>query len=1154
MSSPTEVRSILEGFLDDLNEKVDTHRLEELLKGEGTLQGPDVGSKPESWTRKHLIRPLLDASGLEWEPEIHGGGEGYPDFGITNLDILVIGEDKSINKFGQAEEEIQEYLNNRAASRGAEYGIATDGIQWTVYRIELGGDYLDYTPVNPTPINFREELLEIAQNKNYISQSGLEDVDVDEKTETFYEAFNRDSFNTLLTQEAPKRIREKKQAGIEEFYDLYVELLFGEGSGSHDYETTLLNDIKEPSTANETDKRRFAIRLVNRLLFVKFLEDREVLPQDFLTERVSNYENAQEEFDELGGSLYKTQLEPLFFSLFNADDRMSSLQGSWFDDVPYLNGSLFAPEEQERDYDVDDRMLITVVQDLVEGHQLNSENGEGGLDPSVLGNVFEMTINHISAGEAQKDEGAYYTPSDVIRLITEKSVDPKVYQILVDVYASRISGGSNMDEEDARSLVSNYELGEMLREIEQREGYFSDPEAIQEAYDKLGELKVIDPSCGSGHFLTGVLDEIHRVRMSLLRGLKGDNLVDKDVYQSKKDLVLNSIYGVDINPIAIEIAKLRVWLKMVEEGWEEEYGKLPNIDINIVDGNSLVGLPAKSDGQSVLQAFDIDLSGIRDIRDEYRDGDISRRELNNRIDELRPELREQYLDRLNHYIEERLSTESEWGEIVEGLEELYPKVRKITVRRADNEQLSNKNQNKLDDAGFNVESRYEKSAKVTDTDIDNVDDFTQFVSQEGLVFDVERRPVLKDLRELEALKHRESRLALSYEPFHWPLEFPEAVESNGNGYEVQFDIVVGNPPYGNVLEDVEKRFTEGYNAGSVNDIIAPFVEREAQILRNDGYLGNILALLIAYQSNAYPIRDVVRDNFKGTEIACFTRRPSQVFAGSQARTGVITGRKDADTDDAGIKTSRFIRFNENNREEVFRNISYESTEGLILGNKIDSGKDKSLPKIGDKTLRDILDKLKEHSDRVMRDCSSRQDETSHVVWRSRHPAYFINPCLENLYPDDDVPQDFDPLYFSTELERRTGFLLLQSSLFYMYWMVYENERDVNWKSIDTFPVPEEDQLREKEEKIQELSEKLWSEMSDRFKGGSREMIEQAGVVKPLADKADELFGSMFDLSEEEIKYVKEYDEQYRLNDVNQSQLVSADVDWDTEIESTEEDD
>lgn len=93
-------------------------------------------------------------------------------------------------------------------------------------------------------------------------------------------------------------------------------------------------------------------------------------------------------------------------------------------------------------------------------------------------------------------------------------------------------------------------------------------------------------------------------------------------------------------------------------------------------------------------------------------------------------------------------------------------------------------------------------------------------------------------------------------------------------------------------------------------------------------------------------------------------------------------------------------------------------------------------------------------------------------------------------------------------------------------------------------MPSKDDLEEKEDKIIELSDLLWDEMSDRFLGGSREMIEQAGALKPIADKADELLGPMYGLSEEEIEYVKEYDEQYRLSDVNQTQLV--DVDFEVE--------
>lgn len=1150
MSGPDQIRSILEDFVDDLDDHLSPQKLEKTLQGDYSPDTPDLGSQPEPWIRRHLIRPLLEEVNLYWEPEIHGGGEGYPDFGITNLDVKVIGEDKKINGSGDAVDDIETYLNNRAASQGAEYGIATDGITWTVIRVELGGDYLDYDQIDPAPIDFRQELLKIASERTSISYTGVSEVDIDEKAELFYETFTHDNFNQLLTQEAPKRIRREKQAGIEEFYDLYVQILFGEGSSSYDYDTTLIDNIQAPENASEGDKRKFAIKLVNRLLFVKFLEDNEVLPERFLTERVEKYQEAQD-VDQLTGGLYKTQLQPIFYSLFNTekDDRISKHRGGWFDDVEYLNGSLFAPEEQEREYDVDDPMLITVVRDLIEGSELEQDNGS--LDPSVLGQVFEMTINHINSGQSQKDEGAYYTPSDVIQLINKETVDPKAYEILVDAYSTRLSEGSNMDEETARKLVSDYELGEMLREIEGREGYFSDPNALKEAYQKLGELKIVDPACGSGHFLTGVMDEIHRIRMSLLRGLHGDDLSDAEVYQSKKELVLNSIYGVDINPIAIEIAKLRVWLKMVEEGWEQEYGELPNIDINIVPGNSLIGLPPRSEGQTALTSFELDLSSFREVRNQYRQGEISRRKLDRRIDAMRPELNDYFLDQLNHYIDDVVESESEWENLIDGLDNLYPSIQKVTLRRHDNEELSDDTKQDLEDAGFYVEPRYGKSAKLEEGDLNSADSISGFVGN-MFFFEVERQPLQNDVEKLESFASQPDNPNLSYEPFHWPVRFPEAAreKESGNGYVVEFDLVVGNPPYGDVQSDLEKRFTAGYKTGNINDVVAPFIERQIQIMSEGGYFGNIVALMFAYQSNASTIREVIRENLGEGKVACFTRRPSQVFAGSQARTGIISAEKTEGGDDKSIRTSKFLRFTEDNRKEVFDNIEYEPIEGLVLGDKIGGDGDSSLPKIGEDDVKDILEKLKDSSDTVFRDKMTRDDSnsTSHVVWRSYHPAYFINPFLEDLYPTGEQSRDFKPMFFSSELEQKTAFLLLQSSLFYMYWMVYENERDVNWKSIDAFPFPDDSDLEEESDKIHDIADELWEEMEHRFLGNIRETFDTISAVKPIADKADELLGPMYGLDEDEVEYVKEYDEQYRLSDVDQTQLADISFDWEGDEE------
>jgi hypothetical protein len=184
--------------------------------------------------------------------------------------------------------------------------------------------------------------------------------------------------------------------------------------------------------------------------------------------------------------------------------------------------------------------------------------------------------------------------------------------------------------------------------------------------------------------------------------------------------VLNSIYGVDVNPIAIEIAKLRVWLKMVEEGWETSYGELPNIDVNIVDGNSLIGLPARSSGQSILKAFDIDISSIQKVREEYKNGEISRRELNDRVDKLKPRLREKFLDESNHYLEERIETPERWNELVDDLNGLYSSFRKITVRRSNEEEFTDDQKEHLKKLGFSIETRYGKSAKLEEEDIDDI--------------------------------------------------------------------------------------------------------------------------------------------------------------------------------------------------------------------------------------------------------------------------------------------------------------------------------------------------------------------------------------------------------------------------------------------------
>jgi type I restriction-modification system DNA methylase subunit len=1149
------LRDHIEEFVTDLSDRLDPHLLERVLSGDkDDLSSAELGSKPETFTENHIIYPLLDACGLTHEEQPYGqAGDQtvWPDFELTNIeDTDVIGENKPLNNVERGISEIKDYLDRK--SIGAEYGILTDGFDWYLYRIELGGDFTEYPEIKH--IDLRDAITEIARETGMVSSTSLTPIDIDEHLTEFAEVFTHDRLTTLLTRTAPKQLRDERKRDVEAFYELYIELLFGK-SDEYDYDTSLMDDIRSPEGTPERDERLFAITLMNRLLFIKFLESHGILSNGFLRERVENYEANQ---DVLAGNLYETQIKPIFYKLLNTPvdrrDPKYRSPNSWFDTVPYLNGGLFRTNiENEIQYTVIDRILPTIVSDLIEGSQLDT-NG-GGFDPALLGSVFEKTINHIEQERTQKDTGAYYTPNDVTEIVSENAVDPKIRDVLIETFVEEVP----QDDDQAtiiRGQMENMGLSEILEGIENGRGWYASPDAIEKANQQLSQLRVIDPACGSGHFLTSVMDEIHRAQLSLLRGLNHGDLPEPETrFQAKRNLALNVIYGVDADPIATEIAKLRVWLKIVEDnGWEPNFGKLPNIDVNIMAGNSLIGLPIKGMTDTSLDIADVKdtIDEVLTLRQQYKDEKMEDRgRIREVLDtEIRPKLNAAFINQLNYTVETKFTDDADnddqnpaedfraFCSNIDG-SHIHRNLVSVKVEREDGEALTDDDKNQLGAIGFEWQE-WRSTNKSASLDVkereralrDNdeaprdllVDELAELLDAGFAFTEVERRPLESDYDNIFG------------KPFHWAAEFPETITGD-NGFNVKFDLIVGNPPYGNIMSESEDALTATYRMAG-EDIAASFVERQIQLLDLGGYIGNVTTLKLGYKASMEKIHDIFRETLETTKMACFAKRPSKVFDGAEVRVAIISGRKTPSDGQGTIETSEFIRFDNNkDRDQRFRNIEYRDINGYILHKDGINGDEShvSIPKIGLEEIEVVLQTLRQQDSDNLIGNRENDSATSHVIWRREGGDYFVNPMLNDLYSAREVK----PFYFETELEAMAAFLGISSSIFYTYWCAYGDTFHLNLSEIRAFPLPSIDTLETREDDILDIAERLWETMEAGFNSANN-TFSNYEQQKPIIDEADQVLGELYGLDDDKIEFCTHFHSEYGRHGPENEQLPGSD--------------
>ncbi len=245
---------------------------------------------------------------------------------------------------------------------------------------------------------------------------------------------------------------------------------------------------------------------MNRLIFIKFLEDKDLVTKNLLGKILKEYKK-----NNYPVTFYKMFLQPLFYDVFNTNvnKRKSNIESiSYYHNIPYLNGGLFRDTiYREKECDIENEILEKIITELLEHHSFTLNGDNESLNPDILGNVFEKTINYLTGtgdSDERKEKGAYYTPNDITSFITYNTIRVYVFERIKSIL--REMGWSEPNINGYNSLEDFIDN-------------LPNPKYIKPIYNLVDEIKILDPACGSGHFLTTALKELVFIKKKLKEAL-----------------------------------------------------------------------------------------------------------------------------------------------------------------------------------------------------------------------------------------------------------------------------------------------------------------------------------------------------------------------------------------------------------------------------------------------------------------------------------------------------------------------------------------------------------------------------------------------------------------------------------------------------------
>ncbi|HEG8451356.1 TPA: class I SAM-dependent DNA methyltransferase [Campylobacter coli] len=593
---------------------------------------------------------------------------------------------------------------------------------------------------------------------------------------------------------------------------------------------------------------KLLILWLNRILFLKLIESNLVRFNDDKNLKFLNFKKIPD-FD---------KLSELFFEIL-AKER-SARKKSEFAYLPYLNSSLFEKQSIENTLEIsslsndlklfyykntvlkDDKCkakkgqvrLLEYLFEFLDSFDFGSDDEQSEIlsqkeliSSSVLGNVFEKLNGY--------KEGSFYTPSFITSYMCKESIT----KVVLDKFNTQF-------DLDAKDIS---ELRKSLRK--------EDKKAQKEL---LNSIKICDPAVGSGHFLVSALnvmlsiydelnlfDEEFYLEVQndeiLITGRKGEfieykrpstpkdkaHLIQQELFHTKKDIIENNLFGVDINPNSCEITKLRLWIELLKHSFYQSFDDenyhdlktLPNIDINIKCGNSLVSYFETGKSLSHYPNIKERINKYKRIVKDYKEG---------------------------FYTDKNL--------IAKEIKNLQESFKNFCLKDKFNKEIKQLT---------NGANEYSKKYGDFLADEHHDEKFKSFFSKNMFEFSFDEKVAIKEFANLK--KEYDNIFNLeSNHPFEWRFEFPEILDDDGNFKG--FDLIIGNPPYirQEELKELKPHLAKNYKVyKGTSDIYTYFYELGFNVLKDNGVLSYITSNKYTRAGYGEALREFLLKNVKFLE-------------------------------------------------------------------------------------------------------------------------------------------------------------------------------------------------------------------------------------------------------------------------------------------------